>query len=195
MTRFPAVEAESFFLAVFLFFRGNFGNFDGIYIHRVRVMEFRGGWGKCLIMRRFDVPSSDLVSVVPLGLKMNCFLVPVIDGGRDGIHRHDAVHEGRGNPGGIVANENIFIINGGHSYVVLEEGGVFCEGWGVFISSYIFPGLVESQAMAFDFMSWCSNTVLKLAIKTEKVSIVIMEPTRALCLKVVAQVRVGPLVI
>jgi len=52
--------------------------------------------------------------------------------------------------------------------------------------------LVESQAMALDFTSWCSNAVLKLAMKTVKVPMAMVDPIRALCLKVVAQVRAGP---
>jgi len=52
--------------------------------------------------------------------------------------------------------------------------------------------LVESQAMALDFTSWCSNAVLKLAMKTVKVPMAMVDPTRVLCQNVVAQVRVGP---
>jgi len=52
--------------------------------------------------------------------------------------------------------------------------------------------LVESQAMALDFTSWCSNAVLKLAMKTVKVPIAMVDPTRALCWNMVAQVRAGP---
>jgi len=61
--------------------------------------------------------------------------------------------------------------------------------------SFLIIRLVESQAMALDFTSWCLNTVLKLAMKNMKVPIAMVEPTRVLCRKVVALVRVGPLVI
>ena len=144
-------------------------------------------------MEGFDVPPGNFVGAVPLGLEMNGFLVPVIDGSGDSIHRHDVAHEGRGNPGGVVADEDIFIVNGGHSYIVLEKGGVFREGWGVL--GFFTIRLVDSQVMALDVMSWCLNAVLKLAMKTMKVPIVMVEPMRALYRKVVAQVRAGPFVI
>jgi len=86
---------------------------------------------------RFHVSPSDFISAIPLGLEMNGLFVPVADGGRDGVHGHDMAHEGRGNPSGVVSDENIFVVNSRHSYVVLEEGGVFCEGWGEFVSSSI----------------------------------------------------------
>ena len=92
--------------------------------HLVRV-----GW--------FDVSSGDFVSAIPLGLEMNGLFVPVLDGGRNGVHGHDTAHEGGGYPSRVVSDENIFIVNGRHSYVVLEEGGVFHEGWGVFVSSSV----------------------------------------------------------
>jgi len=43
---------------------------------------------------RFDVSSSDFISAIPLGLEMNGLFVPVVDGGGDGVHRHDMAHEG-----------------------------------------------------------------------------------------------------
>ena len=52
--------------------------------------------------------------------------------------------------------------------------------------------LVESQAMALDLISWCSNAVLKFATKTVKVPIAIVDPTKVLCRNMVAQVRAGP---
>jgi len=88
---------------------------------------------------RFDVSPSDFVGAIPLGLEVNGLLVPVLDGGRNGIHGHDSAHEGGGNPSGVVSDEDIFVVNGRHSYVVLEKGGVFCEGWRVFVSSSILP--------------------------------------------------------
>ena len=39
MSGFSAAEAEFLFHAVFTFFRSEFGNFDGIYDHGVRVMS------------------------------------------------------------------------------------------------------------------------------------------------------------
>jgi len=144
VSRFSAAEAESFFLASFAFFGGEFGDFYGVYVHSVGVMRFRGGWGERLVgVGRFDVSPSDFVGAVPLGLEMDGLLIPVADGGRDGVHRHDASHEGGGNPGRVISDKNIFVVDGGHGYVVLKEGGVFCEGWGVFISSSILSGFLD----------------------------------------------------
>jgi len=137
--RFPAAEAESFFLAAFSLFRGELRDFDCINIHCIGVTRFRGGGGERLIrVGWFDVSSSDFVSAIPLGLEMNGLLVPVADGGGDGVHGHDMSHERRGNPSGVISDENVLVVNGRHSYVVLEEGGVFGEGWGEFVSSSIF---------------------------------------------------------
>ena len=82
----------------------------------------------------FNVSPSDFVGAIPLGLEMNGLFVPDFDGGGNGIHRHDSAHEGGGNPSRVVSDEDVFVINVRHSYVVLEEGGVFSEGWGVFVS-------------------------------------------------------------
>ena len=143
MTRFSAMKAESFFLASIMFFGGKFGNFDCVNVHCVGVTRFRGRWGERLVrVRRFDVPSGDFVSVVPLGLEVNGFLVPVTNSGRDGVHRHNVAHEGGGNSGGVVADENVFIVDGRHSYVILKEGGVFYERWRVLVSSSIFSGFL-----------------------------------------------------
>jgi len=96
----PAVEAEPFFLALFAFFWGKFRDLDGIYVHRVGVTGFRGGWGERLVrVGRFNVSPSDFVGTIPLGLEMNGFLIPGADSGRDGVHGHDTVHERWGNPG------------------------------------------------------------------------------------------------
>jgi len=138
VSRFPATEAEPFFLASFSFFGGEFGDFDGVYVHHVGVTGFRGRWGEHLIrVGWFDVSPSDFVGAIPLGLEVNGLFVPVADGGGDGVHRHDTAHEGGGNPSGVVSDENVFVVDSRHCYVVLEEGGVFGEGWGELISSSI----------------------------------------------------------
>jgi len=141
MSRFSAVEAESFLLASFAFFRGKLRDFYGVDVHSIGVASFRRRWGERLV-GGFDVSSGDFVGTVPLGLEMNGFLVPATDGGGDSVHGHDAAHEGGGNPSGVVSDENVFVFDSRHSYVVLEEGGVFGEGWGVFVSSSILSGFL-----------------------------------------------------
>jgi len=128
------MKAESLFLASFAFLGGKFGDFDCVNIHCIGVMGFQRGGGERLIrVGWFDVSPSDFIGAIPLGLEMNGLFVPVTDGGGNGVHGHDMAHEGGGNPSGIVFDEYIFVINGGHGYVVLEKGGVFCEGWGVLV--------------------------------------------------------------
>jgi len=140
VTRFSATEAESFFLAAFLLFRGKLRDFDCVNVHCVGVTGFRRGGGEHLIrVGWFDVSPGDFIGTIPLGLEINGLFVPVVNVGGDGGHGHDTAHEGRGNPSGVVSDENVFVVNGRHSYIVLEEGGVFSEGWGEFVSLSILP--------------------------------------------------------
>jgi len=90
-----------------------------------------------------DMDAQVIFGAVPLGLEVDGFLIPVADGGRDGVHGHDALHEGGGDPGRVISDKNVFVVDEGHCYVVLKEGGVFCEGWGVFVSSSILSGFLD----------------------------------------------------
>ena len=111
MARFSATEAESFFLTAFLFFGSEFGDFDGINVHCIGVTSFRGG-GECLVgVGGFDVSPSDFVGTIPLSLEMDHLLVPVADGGGDGVHEHNVVHEGGRDSSGVVSDEDVFIVN------------------------------------------------------------------------------------
>jgi len=121
-----------------VFFGGEFGDFDGVYIHCIGVMGFRGRRGEHLIrVGWFNVLPSNFIGAIPLSLEVNSLFVPVADGSGNGVHGHDTAHQRGGNPSRVVSNENIFVVDGRHSYVVLEEGGVFCEGWGEFVSSFV----------------------------------------------------------
>jgi len=132
------VEAESFFLAALSFFRGEFRDFYCVNVHCIGVSGFRSGGGERLVrVGWLDVSSGNFIGAIPLGLEMNGLFVPVLDGGGNGIHGHDSAHKGGGNHSRVISDEDVFVVNGRHSYVVLEEGGVFCEGWGIFISSSI----------------------------------------------------------
>ena len=94
-------------------------------------------------MGGFDISPSDFVGMIPLSLEVNGLFVPVADGGGDGVHGHDSAHEGGRDPSRIVSNENIFVVNVGHGYIVLEEGGVFCKGRGVFVSSSVLSRFLD----------------------------------------------------
>ena len=120
VTRFSAAEAESFLLAVLLFLRGEFGDFDGINIHCVGVTSFRRG-GECLVgVGRFDVLPSDFVGTIPLSLEMDSFFVPVTNSGRDSVHGHNAAHEGGRDSGRVVSDEDVFIVDFRHGVTILS---------------------------------------------------------------------------
>ena len=95
VSRLPTVEAKSFLHAFLAFFSSKFSDFDNVYVHSVRVMSFGGGGeGVVGLMSGFRVSFEDFFGMFPLGLEGDGFLVPVIDGRGDGVHRHDSVHEG-----------------------------------------------------------------------------------------------------
>jgi len=71
-------------------------------------------------VRWLDVSPSDFVGTIPLSLEMDSFFVPIVDGGGDGVHGHDAAHEGGRDSGGVVSNKDVFIADFRHGYVVLE---------------------------------------------------------------------------
>ena len=95
MSGFSVVEAEFLLNTSFAFFRGEFGDFDGVDDHGIGVMGFgvRGaGEGVVGLVGGFQVSFGDIVSSFPLGLDGNGLLVPVINGGGNSVHRHDAAH-------------------------------------------------------------------------------------------------------
>jgi len=105
-----------------------------------------------------------------------------------------------GNSSGVISDENIFVVDSRHSYVVLEEGGVFGERWGVFVSSSILPwflyhSLGGKAGDGVGFYVMVFEHSLKFAMKVVKVPMAMVDPTKALCWNVVAQVRAGPSVI
>ena len=95
MSKFSAAEAEFLLDATFAFFWDEFGDFDSVDDHDIRVKNFRGrgvGEGVVRLVGGFGVSSSDVISSLPLGLESGGLLVPFIDGGRNGVHGHDAAH-------------------------------------------------------------------------------------------------------
>ena len=128
MTRFSAVEAEFLFNASFVFFRGKLGDFDGIDDHGIRVVGLGiGGVGEGVIslVRRFRVPSGDVVSSLPLGLEGDGFLVPFVDGSGDGVHGHDAAHQRWRDSCREVSDQDIGVRDVSERYMVFEGGNVF----------------------------------------------------------------------
>jgi len=77
-------------------------------------------------------------------------------------------------------------------YLVREgEYSSHCLSFLVFLVIH----LVESQAIALDLTLWCLKEVLNWVDKLAKVPMVVVVSAKALCLKVVAQIRAAPLVI
>ena len=136
MSGFSAVEAEFLLNASFAFFRGEFGAFDGIHDHGVRIMVFGGqdsGERVVCLVRHLGVPLGYVVSSLPLSLEGNGFLVPVIYGGGDSAHGHDLTHERRGNSCREVSDQDVGITNIGESDLILEGRDIFYMGGGVHI--------------------------------------------------------------
>ena len=97
MTWFAAAEAEFLFNAMFAFFWGEFGDLDSVNDHGVGVVGFGiGGVGEgvVVLVRGFRVSFGDVVCSLPLGLESDDFLVPFVNGGGNGVHGHDAAHQG-----------------------------------------------------------------------------------------------------
>ena len=142
VSRFSAAEAESFLYAFLSFFGSEFANFDNIDIHGVGILSFGGGGeGLVGLVSGFGVSFGDFVSALPLGLEGDGFLIPIIDGRRDSVHRHDLVHEERGDAHGEVPNKNILIYDACKGGVVFEMRDILAEGQRV--------GIVFSLGHAF----------------------------------------------
>ena len=107
MAGFSATEAELLFNASFAFFRGKLRDSDGVDDHSVGVVGFgiRGvREGVVGLVGGFGVPFGDVVSSLPLSLEGDGFLAPFVNGGGDGVHRHDAAHQGRRDSCGEVSD-------------------------------------------------------------------------------------------
>ena len=130
MSRSSAPKAESFLNTSLALLSGEFANFDNINIHGIRVSGFgRSRKGLVELMGRFGVSLGDSFSTLPLGLEGDGFLIPIVDGGGDCVHGHDAVHEGGGDAGGEISGKNILVSDACKGGVVFEVGNILDEGW------------------------------------------------------------------
>ena len=134
MAGFSAVKAKFLLNAAFAFFRGKLGNLDCIHDHGIRVMGLGMGRvreGVVGLMGRPRVSFGNVVGSLPLGLESDSLLVPFVDGGRNGVHRHDSAHEWRWDSCGEVSDQDIGVRDVCESDVVLKGGNVFRQGGGV----------------------------------------------------------------
>ena len=88
------------------------------------------GEGVVGLVGGLGVSFGDVISSFPLGLEGDGLLVPFIDGGRDGVHGHDSVHERWWDSCGEVSDQDIRIGDVGEGYVVLESGNIFHQRGG-----------------------------------------------------------------
>ena len=132
MSWFSAAEVESFLYVFLSFFSREFADFDNINIHGIGASSFGGvGEGLVGLVSGFRVPLGDLISAFPLGLERGGFFVPVIYGGGDCAHGHDATHEGGRDAGRKVSNKDVLVGDACEGRVVLEVRDILNKGRGV----------------------------------------------------------------
>ena len=139
-----ATKAESLLHTFPAFFGSELPDLDNIDNHGIGVLSFgRGREGLVGLVSRFGVSFGDFVGLLPLGLKGDSFLIPIVNGRRDCIHRHDSAHEGRGNACGEVPNKEVLISDACEGGVIFEIRDIFDEGQRVgvvFPFSHAFSG-------------------------------------------------------
>ena len=130
---FPAAKAEFLFNAAFAFFWGELRDLDRVHDHGVGVVGFGGGVGEGVVglMGRPRVPLGNVVGALPLSLESDGLLVPLVDGGGDGIHGHDAAHERGWDSCGEISNQDIGVGDICKGDMVLKRGNIFRQGGGV----------------------------------------------------------------
>ena len=141
MAWFSAAEAKFLLDATFALFWSKLRDFDGIYDHSVGVVDLciRGvGKGVVGLVGGFRVSPGDVIDPLPLGLEGDSFLVPVVDGRGDSVHRHDVVHQRGRNSCREVSNQDVGVGDVGKGYVIFEGRNVLCQGGGIRVVFRIF---------------------------------------------------------
>ena len=62
----------------------------------------------CLVSG-FGILLGDFFCTFPLGLEGDSFLIPIVNGGGDGVHGHNAAHEGRRDFNGEISHKDILV--------------------------------------------------------------------------------------
>ena len=129
ISRFLAAEAKFLLNAVFAFFGSKLEDFDDVHDHGVSVVGLGGqGVGERVVglVGGFRVPPGDVVGLLPLSLESSGLLVSIINGGRNGIHGHDAAHQGGQDSCREVSDQDV-----GEGDLVLESRNIFYKGGGI----------------------------------------------------------------
>ena len=79
----------------------------------------------------FGVLFEDFISALPLDLEGDGFLIPVVDGGGDSVHGHNAAHEGGGNAGREISTKDILVEDVHKRGVVFEVRNILNKSQGV----------------------------------------------------------------
>ena len=79
-------------------------------------------------MGGFGVSFGNFTSTLPLGLERDGFLIPVINGGGNCVHGHDAAHEGRGNASREISDQDILVGDTCEGGVVFEVRDILNKG-------------------------------------------------------------------
>ena len=110
MSIFTASEAKSLLGALLSFFWGKFlRKFDHVNIHGIGVLGGLGRGKRLESLGRPSVSLSDLLSTIPLVLKVGCLRVPVVNFIWDCVKGHDPLHECGGDSGGKKADQDIVV--------------------------------------------------------------------------------------
>ena len=80
------------------------------------------------LVRGFRVSFGNVICSFPLGLEGDGLLILLVDGGGNGVHRHDSAHQGRRDSCGEISNQDVGIGDVGGGYVVFEGGNIFHQG-------------------------------------------------------------------
>ena len=134
MSAFSAAKAESLLGVLLSFVQGEFlGEFDRVNVYSVRVFHGSGGrQGEGLeSLGRPPTSLSYLLSTIPLVLEVGRLSVPFIDFVRNGIERHDPLHERGGDSSSEEADEDVVVRDASVSGVTLECQDVTLKRRGV----------------------------------------------------------------